>query len=208
MWSTYSIVWLQHGWLHAHSTPRMWLQIKWRCQSVHGCVVHTERAPRQQQFHTALCVSVSKKKVGLWCSTYLTSTGLFSILIKGSKDLQSATADHIQNVRYMLVWTKLRQPTTKTPGTTLCNQAKCGTYPFICTNSNITGWTSRNSSTAWRTTLHTSFTVPNALNSTSGKLDAPSTPASKKTLQTLNTGETNLLRITSVKLATPSITFA
>ena len=84
-WSAYSIIWLQHGWFHAHSTPRMWFQIKWRCQSVHGCVVHTERAPRQQQFHTALCVSVSKKEIWLWCSIYLTSTGVFSILMKGCK---------------------------------------------------------------------------------------------------------------------------
>ena len=28
---------------------------------------------------------------------------------------------------------------TRTPGTTPCNQAKCGTCPFICTYTNVTG---------------------------------------------------------------------
>ena len=43
------------------------------------------------------------------------------------------------NVRDMLVRSKLRQPATRTPGATLCNQAKCGTCPFICTNTNVRG---------------------------------------------------------------------
>ena len=51
-----------------------------------------------------------------------------------------------------------------------------------------------------------SFIVPNALNSAMVKLDAPLTPASKNVLRALKTGETNLLLITSAKLATPSIT--
>ena len=34
---------------------------------------------------------------------------------------------------------KLCQPATRTQRTTPCNQAKCGTCPFICTNTNITG---------------------------------------------------------------------
>ena len=48
-------------------------------------------------------------------------------------------------------------------------------------------WTSQNSSTAWRTTLYTSFIVPNVLNSTSEKLDTPLTPTSKNILWILNT---------------------
>ena len=43
------------------------------------------------------------------------------------------------NICGMLVQSKLRQPATRTPGTTPCNQAKCGTCPFICTNTNVTG---------------------------------------------------------------------
>ena len=42
------------------------------------------------------------------------------------------------NIHEMLVRSKLRQPATRTPGTTPCNQAKCGTCPFICTNTNVT----------------------------------------------------------------------
>ena len=45
---------------------------------------------------------------------------------------------HDTNIRDMLVRSKLRQPATRTPGTAPCNQAKCGTCPFICTNSNVT----------------------------------------------------------------------
>ena len=44
--------------------------------------------------------------------------------------------------------------------------------------------TSRSSSTAWRTTMHTSFIAPDALNFTSVKLDASLTPASENTLRT------------------------
>ena len=72
---------------------------------------------------------------------------------------------------------------------------------------NVTRWTSKSSSTAWRTTLYMSFIVPNALNSTLVKVDAPLTPASKNTLQTLKPQETNLLLITSTKLTTPLTTF-
>ena len=43
------------------------------------------------------------------------------------------------NIRDMLVWSKLCQPATRTPGTTPCNQAKCGTCPFICTYTIVTG---------------------------------------------------------------------
>ena len=43
------------------------------------------------------------------------------------------------NLRGMLVRSKLRQPASRTPGTTPCNQAKCGTCPFICTNTSVTG---------------------------------------------------------------------
>ena len=31
----------------------MWLWIKWHCKAVHACMMYTERAPRQQQFHVA-----------------------------------------------------------------------------------------------------------------------------------------------------------
>ena len=34
-------------------TPCMWLWIKWRCKLVHGCMVCTEIAPRQQHVHVA-----------------------------------------------------------------------------------------------------------------------------------------------------------
>ena len=30
-----------------------WLQIKWHCKLVHGCMVYTKLVPRQQQFHVA-----------------------------------------------------------------------------------------------------------------------------------------------------------
>ena len=43
------------------------------------------------------------------------------------------------NICDMLVWFKLHQPATRTPGTTLCNHAKCGTCSFICTSTNVTG---------------------------------------------------------------------
>ncbi|WP_419619241.1 GIY-YIG nuclease family protein, partial [Thiolapillus sp.] len=43
------------------------------------------------------------------------------------------------NIRDMLVRSKLRQPATRTPGTTPCNQEKCKTCPFICTNVSIKG---------------------------------------------------------------------
>ena len=42
------------------------------------------------------------------------------------------------------------------------------------------------------------------VNSTSAKLDAPLTPASKNTLRALNAGKINLLLITSTKRDTPS----
>ena len=35
-----------------HTLP-MWVQIKWHCKLVHGCMVYTEHVPRQQQFHVA-----------------------------------------------------------------------------------------------------------------------------------------------------------
>ena len=47
------------------------------------------------------------------------------------------------DVRGMLVPSKLCQPVTRTPGTTPCNQAKYGTYPFFCTKTNVTGPKSR-----------------------------------------------------------------
>ena len=34
-------------------TQYIWLPIKWHCKLVHGCMVCTEYAPRQQQFHLA-----------------------------------------------------------------------------------------------------------------------------------------------------------
>ena len=34
-------------------TTHLWLQIKWPCKLVHGCMVYTEYALRQQQFHVA-----------------------------------------------------------------------------------------------------------------------------------------------------------
>ena len=37
---------------HARTLP-MWLWMKWPCKLVHGCMVHTERAPRRQLFHVA-----------------------------------------------------------------------------------------------------------------------------------------------------------
>ena len=43
------------------------------------------------------------------------------------------------NIRDMLVRIKLHQPDTRTPVTTPCDQAKCGTSPFICTNTNVAG---------------------------------------------------------------------
>ena len=43
------------------------------------------------------------------------------------------------NIRDMLVRSKLRQPATRTPRTTPCNQEKCKTCPFICTNISIKG---------------------------------------------------------------------
>ena len=39
----------------------------------------------------------------------------------------------------MLVRSKLWQPATRKPGTTPCNQEKCKTCPFICTNISIQG---------------------------------------------------------------------
>ena len=61
-----------------------------------------------------------------------------------SSDLPSAITDRIcdnrdTNLRDMLVRSKLCHPATRTSGTTPRNQAKCGTCPFICTNTNITG---------------------------------------------------------------------
>ena len=41
--------------------------------------------------------------------------------------------------RDMLVWYKLWPPITHTPGTTLCNQDKCKTFPFICTSLEFQG---------------------------------------------------------------------
>jgi len=46
---------------------------------------------------------------------------------------------HDANIRDMLVRSKLHQPATRTPGTTPCDQTKCGTGPFICTNTNVAG---------------------------------------------------------------------
>ena len=43
------------------------------------------------------------------------------------------------NIHDMQVRSKLRQPATRTPWITPCNQAKCGTCPFICTSTNLTG---------------------------------------------------------------------
>ena len=37
----------------------------------------------------------------------------------------------------MLMRSKLRQPATRTPGTTPCNQAKYGTCPLICTSVTV-----------------------------------------------------------------------
>ena len=39
------------------------------------------------------------------------------------------------NIQDMLVQSKLRQPATRTPGTTHCNQEKCKTCPFISLTS-------------------------------------------------------------------------
>ena len=44
------------------------------------------------------------------------------------------------NIHDMLVRSKQRQPATRTPGTTPCNQAKCGTCPFICRHQHQRYW--------------------------------------------------------------------
>ena len=90
------------------------------------------------------------------------------------------------NIRDMLVRSKLHQPATRTPWTTPCNQAKCGTCPFICTS-----------------TIHCTKCAQLYIGETGRTLDT----ASKNTLRTLNTEETNLLPITLTKLAIPPTTF-
>ena len=64
------------------------------------------------------------------------------------------------NIRDMLVRSKLRQPATRTRGTIPCNPAKCRTCPSSEPTPRLLvlspRWTSRNSSTAWSTTLYTS----------------------------------------------------
>ena len=72
------------------------------------------------------------------------------------------------NIRDMLVRSKLHQPATRTPWTTPCNQAKCGTCPFICTS-----------------TIHCTKCAQLYIGETGRTLDT----ASKNTLGTLNTGE-------------------
>ena len=42
-------------------TLHIWLWIKWHCKLMHGCMVYTESAPRQQQFHMALAMSTTKQ---------------------------------------------------------------------------------------------------------------------------------------------------
>ena len=44
-------------------TQHTWLQMKRHCKLVHGCMVHTDRAPRRQQFHVAQAVVVTANTV-------------------------------------------------------------------------------------------------------------------------------------------------
>ena len=46
----------------------------------------------------------------------------------------------VTNIRDMLVRSKLCQPATRISGTTPCNQAKCGTCPFICRHQHQRYW--------------------------------------------------------------------
>ena len=89
------------------------------------------------------------------------------------------------NIRHMLVQSKLRQPATRTPGTTPCNKRNAKRVPPSAPRSaskdRSPRWASPNSSAARRTKSCTIFIAPNTPNSTLAKWDAPSTPASRNT---------------------------
>ena len=75
---------------HTFTLP-MWLWMKWQCKLVHGWMVYTELAPRQQHFTYGTSHATTKQR-----DQHITSVDINNLCYKR---IQSLIQNHIRHVR-------------------------------------------------------------------------------------------------------------